>query len=393
MRNIYLDYCATTPVRREVLQAMIPFLKDHFGNPSSIHAPGRAAREAIEESRERVAHLIGARPSEILFTSGGTEANNLAVQGTAHALEGKGNHIVTSVIEHPSVLNVCRGLEIRGFSVTYLSVDRWGLVDPDHVSNALTKKTVLISIMHGNNEIGTIEPIKEIQRIAAEKGIIFHTDAVQTAGKIPLDVKGLAVDLMSLSAHKICGPKGIGALYIREGIELSPLLFGGHQERGVRSGTENVASIVGFGKACELAEKGLKIEQERMTKLRDLLQERILTGCRNCIVNGHPEKRLNHVLSVSVTGLEGESMVREMDNKGFFISSGSACTSHSVEISHVINALGLPREQARGTVRFSLGLRNTRKQIELSAKVFLAVVEHLRTLSELEESLGSRKCF
>jgi len=393
MKAIYLDHCATTPVRAEVLECMLPFLRGLFGNPSSIHAPGRTARAAVEEARERVARLIGAKASEIYFTSGGTEANNLALQGTAMAFKDKGNHIITSAIEHHAVLKTCEFLQSMGFHVTFLPVDGRGSVNLKALKKAITRKTILISIMHANNEVGTIQPVEEIGKIAAEKEVLFHTDAVQTAGKVTVNVEVLCADLLSLSAHKIYGPKGVGALYIREGASLTPLLYGGHQEKNIRSGTENVASIVGMGKACEMALKERGTESKRLENLRNLLQDLISARLSGVVVNGHAENRLPHVLSLSVPDLLGEDMVREMDKAGIALSAGSACTSEKVEISHVLSAMGIPPERARGTIRFSLGRDNTRRQIEKAAHAFVHVVERLKVLSELEDSLGKRRCY
>ena len=393
MKAIYLDHCATTPVRAEVLECMLPFLRGLFGNPSSIHAPGRTARAAVEEARERVARLIGAKASEIYFTSGGTEANNLALQGTAMAFKDKGNHIITSAIEHHAVLKTCEFLQSMGFHVTFLPVDGRGSVNLKALKKAITRKTILISIMHANNEVGTIQPVEEIGKIAAEKEVLFHTDAVQTAGKVTVNVEVLCADLLSLSAHKIYGPKGVGALYIREGVSLRPLIYGGHQEKNIRSGTENVASIVGMGKACEMALKERGTESKRLENLRNLLQDLISARLSGVVVNGHAENRLPHVLSLSVPDLLGEDMVREMDKAGIALSAGSACTSEKVEISHVLSAMGIPPERARGTIRFSLGRDNTRRQIEKAAHAFVHVVERLKVLSELEDSLGTRRCY
>ncbi len=393
MKTVYLDHCATTPLHPDVLTAMLPFLRDSFGNPSSIHTLGRKAREAVEEARGRVAALIGANASEIVFTSGGTEANNLAIQGIARARKDRGNHIVTSSIEHHAVLKTCQYLERSGFTVTYLPVDHHGIVNPEDLKKALTDKTILVSVMHANNEVGTIEPIPEIGRIVTERGIPFHTDAVQSAGKVPLNVKEMSVDLLSISAHKFYGPKGIGALYIREGIRIDPILYGGEQEKGIRSGTENVASVAGLGKACELARETVAVRMDEIRKLRDALQERISTAVPGLTINGHPMSRLPNCLSVSVPGLIGETILRDLDARGIAVSSGSACTSHSVEISHVLSAMGLPKETAQGTVRMSLGIMNTPDEIEYTAASFVEVVEKLKTLSEIENSLGSRRCY
>ena len=391
-KRIYLDHCATTPVHPEVMETMLPYFKDFYGNPSSIHAFGQDARKALDEAREKVAHLIGATPEEIVFTSGGTEADNLAIRGVSHASEKKVNHIITSSIEHHAVLNTCEYMERKGCEVTYLPVDPNGLVYPEDVKEAISDKTILISIMHANNETGTIEPLLEIAAISKERKIIFHTDAVQAVGKIQVDVNHLDVDLLSLSGHKMYGPKGIGALYIRKGTEINPILYGGHQERGLRHGTENVAAIAGFGKACEIAEKECASQMDNLRKLRDHLQTRISGEIPDILVNGHPEKRLPHVLNISIEGIEAESIVREMDNKGIAISAGSACTSDSIEISHVISALGVPRNIAKGTVRISLGRENTLEEINYTTEVLKEVIEKLRGMAELEESLGRRGC-
>jgi len=393
MKTVYLDHCATTPLHPDVLTAMLPFLRDSFGNPSSIHTLGRKAREAVEEARGRVAALIGANASEIVFTSGGTEANNLAIQGIARARKDRGNHIITSAIEHHAVLKTCQYLERNGFTVTYLPVDQHGIVNPEDVKKALTDKTILVSVMHANNEVGTIEPIHEIGRIVTERGIPFHTDAVQSAGKVPLNVKEMSVDLLSISAHKFHGPKGIGALYIREGISIDPILYGGEQEKGIRSGTENVASVAGLGKACELARETVAVRMDEIRKMRDALQERISAAVPGLKINGHPVSRLPNCLSVSIPGIMGETILRDLDARGIAVSSGSACTSHSVEISHVLAAMGLPEETAQGTVRLSLGIINTPDEIEYAAASFVEVVEKLKTLSEIENSLGSRRCY
>jgi cysteine desulfurase len=391
MTGIYLDHCATTPVRPEVLKEMLPFLRGGFGNPSSIHAHGRAARGAVETAREKAAALIGATPGEILFTSGGTESDNLAIRGIAEAC-GRGRHIVTSAIEHPAVLNTCRALERQGFRVTYVPVDPQGLVDPGRVAESLGADTVLVSIMHGNNEIGAIEPIEEIGREARSRGIAFHTDAVQTAGKIPVDVERLNVDLLALSSHKINGPQGIGALYVRRGVKICPMLTGGHQENGLRGGTENVPAIAGFGKACELAAQDIPSRMELMGSLRDLLQRKLLEACPDLRVNGHPQHRLPHILSVSIGGIPAEDIVKDLDRQGLEISAGSACTAGKVKVSHVMEALRMPPDIAQGTVRFSVGYGSSRKEIMQAAGLFAATIEKLTAMQELEGSLGGRRC-
>ena len=392
LTNIYLDHCATTPVHPEVVEAMLPYFRFFYGNPSSIHTFGRKAKEGLAVAREQVAQLIGADPSEIVFTSGGTEADNLAIRGVSAESQRKGNHIITSSIEHHAVLNTCGYLKQRGFAVTYLPVDGEGLVDPDDVARAISDRTILISIMHANNEIGTIEPIAEIAGIAKEKGIVFHTDAVQTVGKIPVNVNGLNVDLLSLSGHKIYGPKGTGALYIREGMHLVPMLYGGKQERGMRHGTENVPAIVGLGKACEIAGRDLAAQMECLENMRDHLQRNIVEETPDTYVNGSQEKRLPHIMNLSVESLEAESIVHDLDKKSIAISAGSACTSDSIEISHVIAALGIPKHRAGGSLRFSLGRDNTPEQMTYVARTLRDVVQKLRAMAELEQSLGKRGC-
>ena len=393
MKGIYLDHCATTPMRPEVWEEMLPFFRDRFGNPSSVHTYGRAAKEAVEEARSRVASLIGASPGEIVFTGGGTESDNLAIRGAAEALKGRGRHIITSAIEHLAVLRTCRSLEQSGFEVTYLPVDAHGIVDPGTVRDAITGETILISIMHGNNEIGTIEPVAGIGEIAREKSIYFHTDAVQTVGKIPVDVRKLHADLLSLSGHKINGPKGAGALFIREGVEVSPVLTGGHQEGERRGGTENVPAIAGLGRACELAGGDLQSQMKGLKSLRDLLQWNLAGKFPGLQVNGHPESRLPHVLSVSFPGLPAEEIVQALDREGVALSAGSACTSGRREISHVISALGVPPEVAQGTVRLSVGWGNTAEEVKAAADLLVSVVGKLKALQELEASVGGRKCY
>jgi cysteine desulfurase len=390
--SIYLDNCATTPVHPKVVEVMLPYFSAFYGNPSSIHSFGRKAKEALTVAREQVAQLIGAGPSEIVFTSGGTEADNLAICGISSASEKKGNHIITSSIEHHAVLNTCRYLERRGFDVTCLPVDEGGLVDPDDVTKALSGRTLLVSIMHANNEIGTIEPIAEIAHIAKEKGIIVHTDAVQTVGKIPVDVDQLNVDLLSLSGHKIYGPKGVGALYIRKGVDIVPMIYGGEQEGGFRHGTESIPAIVGLGKACEIALRDLTVQMEYLKNLRDHLQKSILEEIPDVYVNGSQEKRLPHVVNLSVESIEAESIVRDLDKKGIAISAGSACTSDSIEISHVIAALGIPKHRAGGSIRLSLGRDNTPEQMTYVAEILRDIVQNQRAIAELERSLGQRGC-
>ncbi len=383
MKRIYLDYAATTPTHPEVLKAMLPYFNEAFGNPSSIYSYGQEARGAVEEARAKVAGLIGARDEEIVFTGGGTEADNYALEGVAFASESKGNHIITTSIEHHAVLETCKFLERRGFSVTYLPVDSYGMVDPHDVKKAITGKTVLISVMHSNNEVGTIQPLEEIGKIARESGVCFHTDAVQTVGHIPVDVNTYSVDLVSISAHKLYGPKGVGALYIRKGTKITPFLHGGGQEKGRRSGTENVPGIVGFGKAAELARQEMDAEAARLTFLRDKLIQGIFEHIPDTRLNGHPIKRLFNNVNVSVAYVEGESMCLNLDLEGICASTGSACSSSSLEPSHVLLALGLRHEQAHGSLRFTLGKWTTEADIDRVLDVLPRIIANLRAMSPL----------
>ena len=384
--RIYLDHNATTPIHPDVLAAMLPYLRQAFGNPSSIHRFGREARQAVDEAREKVARLIGAKPSEIIFTSGGTEANNLAIRGAALVREGKGGHIITSAIEHHAVLVPCQYLERKGFEVSFLPVDHNGLLDPDDVRRAITDKTVLISIMHANHEVGTIEPLEEICKLTMERDIPFHTDAVQSVGKVPIDVGALGVNLLSLSAHKLYGPKGVGALYIRKGTKILPQVYGGYQELNFRAGTENVAGIVGLGKAAEIALHNIDVEGKRLCRLRDGLWERIKERAGSVRLNGHPTRRLPNTLNVAFDLVEGESLVINLDLRGIAVSTGSACTSGSLEPSHVLLAMGLSPTIARGSVRFSLGMENIQEEIEYTANTLEKVVRRLRSTSPLNEN-------
>jgi cysteine desulfurase len=386
MRRIYLDYAATTPTHPEVVKAMLPYLTNVFGNPSTIYSYGQEARGAVEEARTNVAELIGARGEEITFTSGGTEADNFALKGIAYASEHKGDHIITTSIEHHAVVESCKFLERRGFKVTYLPVDGYGLVAPQDIKKAITNKTILISVIHANNEVGTIEPIGEIGKIAKEAGICFHTDAVQTVGHIPVNVDALGVDLLSISAHKVYGPKGVGALYIKKGTRLVPLMHGGEQEKRHRAGTENVPAIVGLGKAVELAGQEMDKETEWLTCLRDKLIKGLLERIDHIRLNGHPLKRLPNNVNVSVDFVEGESMLLNLDLEGICASTGSACSSSSLEPSHTLLALGLSPEQAHGSLRFTLGRENTEGDIECVLEVLPRVVAKLRTMSPLLSS-------
>jgi cysteine desulfurase len=386
MRRIYLDYAATTPTHPEVVKAMLPYLTNVFGNPSTIYSYGQEARGAVEEARTNVAELIGARGEEITFTSGGTEADNFALKGIAYASEHKGDHIITTSIEHHAVVESCKFLERRGFKVTYLPVDGYGLVAPQDIKKAITNKTILISVIHANNEVGTIEPIGEIGKIAKEAGICFHTDAVQTVGHIPVNVDALGIDLLSISAHKVYGPKGVGALYIKKGTRLVPLMHGGEQEKRHRAGTENVPAIVGLGKAVELAGQEMDKETEWLTCLRDKLIKGLLERIDHIRLNGHPLKRLPNNVNVSVDFVEGESMLLNLDLEGICASTGSACSSSSLEPSHTLLALGLSPEQAHGSLRFTLGRENTEGDIECVLEVLPRVVAKLRTMSPLLSS-------
>lgn len=378
METIYLDNSATTPVAPEVLAAMMTHFGFSFGNPSSSHPLGIRAREAIEQARLLVASSIGADPGEIVFTGGGTEADNLAILGTAYAAGRGKDHIITSAIEHPAVLNACTHLAEKGFSVTCLPVDGRGQVDPDDVRKAITDRTFLITIMHANNEIGTVEPLAGIGALVRARGIYLHTDAVQTMGKIPVDVHDLNADLLSIAGHKFHGPKGVGALYIRGGTRISPLTFGGHQENGRRAGTENVPGIVGLGKACELVSMDLPYGMMAMKQMRDILQAKILHDIPDAHVNGDPLCRVPHILSVSLPGVAGDAVVREMAVRGIALSAGSACTSESTSISHVLAALGMPAELARGTIRFSLGRDNREEELSCAADALHEVTKGLR---------------
>jgi len=379
MKRIYMDHAATTPVDPRVLEIMRPFFSKKYGNASEPHQFGREGKKAMEESRIKVARLMKARDSEIVFTSGGTESDNLAIKGVALANPDK-KHIITSRIEHDAVLNTCKWLEKFGFSVTYLPVDRYGFVKPEDVANAIKLETCLVSIMAANNEIGTIEPIGEIGKICSEKGVLFHTDAVQAYGKIPIDVKKMKIDLLTVSSHKIYGPKGVGALYIRDGVALEPLLQGGGHERGLRSGTENIAGIVGFGAAAEIAEKEMKKESARLIQLRDRLIKETLT-IENSYLNGHPTKRLPNNASFWFAFIEGESLIMHLDMKGIAASTGSACSSKSLEPSHVLLAIGLKPEEAHGSLRLTLGKQNTKKDVDYVLEVLPEIVETLRKIS------------
>ena len=380
MRRVYLDNNATTPVAPEVYEAMKPYFLEDFGNASSIHWYGQRAKAALELSREQVARLLTARPNEIAFTSGGTESDNAALVGIVEASRSEKKHVITTAIEHSAVLHTAKALEKRGVRVTYVPVSASGIVDPSEVEKAIGADTVLISVMHSNNELGTIQPIEEIGRIARERDICFHTDAVQSVGKIPVDVEKLGVDLLSLSAHKLHGPKGVGALYIRRGTVLRPLLYGGHHERDRRPGTENVPGIVGLGKAAELAVEHGTSDAERVGALRDRLEEGILKSIPMTSVIGDRSRRVPGTTNISFEYIEGEGFVIAMDLRGVACSTGAACSSGSVEPSHVLTAIGR-REQARTSIRFSLGRFNTSEDIDYTLEILPPVTEQLRSLS------------
>ncbi|MBT3362126.1 MAG: cysteine desulfurase NifS [Chloroflexi bacterium] len=383
MKRIYLDHAATTPAREEVVQAMLPFFTDSFGNPSSIYSYGVEAREAMVEAREKVANLINASADEIVFTSGGTEADNHAIQGIAYGNLNKGNHIITSTIEHHAVLDTCQWLEKRGFNVTYLPVDKHGIVDPNDVKKAITDKTTLITIMHANNEMGTIEPIAEISKIARDAGVYMHTDAVQTAGHIPTDVGQMGVDLLSISAHKLYGPKGIGALYVKKGTDIAKFLHGGAQEQNRRGTTENIAGIVGFGVAAEMAKHELTAEMQKQNALRDRLIAGISEHIEDTHLMGHPLRRLPNNVNMRIDYVEGESILLNLDIEGICASSGSACTSASLDPSHVMLALNVPHDQARSTIRFTLGRMTSEQEIDHVLERLPVIVKRLRSMSPL----------
>ncbi len=373
---IYLDYNATTPHAPEVIEAIRPYLEEHFGNPSSSHPYGIKAKEAVVEARIRVAKLLNCKPQEIVFTSGGTESNNYAIKGIAFAQGKKGSHIVTSQVEHPAIIKVCEYLEQKGFRITYLSVDEYGMIEMGDLEAALTPETILITIMHANNEVGTIQPIEEIAKIAREREVLFHTDAAQSVGKIPTDVQSLGVDLLSVAGHKVYAPKGIGALYIRSGVKLETLLHGAGQESGFRPGTENVTEIVGLGKACEIAERDLERNRLHMMEMRDRLYEGLKGNWKDVKLNGHPERRLPNTLNVSFRGLEANRILSEI-NDFVAASAGAACHSEGVDVSDVIKAMGVPLEWAKGTLRFSTGRMTTPQEIERSLEVILQALKRL----------------
>jgi len=379
--RIYLDYAATTPVDPRVRKAMEPFWTEIFGNASSIHEFGQEALQAMDQGRKQVAALINAKPEEIIFTSGGTEADNTAIKSTALLLRKNGNHIITSAIEHHAVLHTCKFLETQGFEVTYLPVAGDGLINLRDLEKAIKPTTILITIMHANNEIGTIQPVSEIGEIARDRNILFHTDAVQTFGHVVIDVKEMPIDLLSLSAHKVNGPKGIGALYLKEGTPFIPYLHGGGQENGRRATTSNIPGIVGLGKAAEIAQNEMRTENQKIENLRDHLLNKIQNKIDGIKMNGHQTRRLVNNIHLSIDGVEGESLLMNLDLEGIAASSGSACSSGSTEPSHVLTGIGLSAEQARGSLRISLGRFTTEEDVDIAADKLEAVVTHLRSLS------------
>jgi len=385
MRRIYLDYAATTPCDSLVLKAMEPYFFEKFGNPSSIHTEGQEAKRAIEEARERLASFLGAKPEEIIFTSGGTESNNFAIEGVAYAQGKKGNHIITTAIEHHAISEPCKFLEKRGFKVTYVGVDKYGLVSPLDIKKAITDKTILVSVMHANNEIGTIEPIAEIGKITKDKGISFHTDAVQTVGHIPVNVDDLNVDLLSLSGHKFYGPKGVGALYVRRGTRIERFLHGGDQEKGRRASTHNTPGIVGLGKAIELCQSKMEEEMKFQMRLRNKLIKEIPSRIPEVYLNGHPQQRLPNNVNFSIKYIEGESILLNLDILGIAASTGSACTSTSLEPSHVLLAIGLSHEIAHGSLRLTLGRWTKEDDIDYLLEYLPGIVAKLRQMSPLYE--------
>lgn len=392
MKIAYLDNAATTQPRQEVVEAMLPYLRERYGNPSSIYSIAREARAALDEAREKVARVLGADPREVIFTSGGTESDNTAIKGVAYANRDKGNHIITSAIEHHAVLDSVKRLEKQGFRATYVPVDSQGMVDPRDVASAITGETILISIMHANNEVGTIEPIEEIAKIAKERGVYFHTDAVQTVGHISVDVGRLGVDLLSLSAHKFHGPKGVGALYVRRGVRMDRYIDGGAQERNRRAGTENVAGIVGLATALELAAAEMEHEMRRISKLRDHLISGVRERISHVRLNGHPTQRLPGNVSFCFEFIEGESLLLNLDMLGICGSSGSACTSGSLEPSHVLLAMGVPHEIAHGSLRLTLSRYTTAEEVDYVLEHLPGIVQKLRAMSPFgaESGFGDR---
>jgi len=383
-RRVYMDYSAGMPVDPHVLEAMMPYFSQQFGNPSSLHSWGNEARKAMEEVRARVVALVGAKRSEeVFFTSGGTESNNLAIKGVAYRNRDKGNHVVTTTIEHMSVMNACKSLMKEGFNVTFVPVDKYGVVDVPNLEKALTDKTILVSVMYANGEIGTIEPIKEIGEIVHRKGVLLHVDAVAAAGQVPINVENQNIDLMSISSNDMYGPRGVGALYVKTGTRIQPIIQGGGQERGLRSGTENVPAIVGMGKAAEIARAEMTPEGERLSRLRDKLIKGLLDSIPSSFLNGHPTQRLPNNTNVRFSYIEGESLILSLDMLGVACSSGSACTSKTLEPSHVLLAIGLKHEEAHGSLLFTLGKQNTEEDVDYVVNALPDIVKRLRAISPL----------
>ena len=375
MEPIYLDYNATTPIDPQVAEAMLPFVHQHYGNPSSSHPLGVIAHAAVEEARDRIAKMLGCQPQEVVFTSGGTKANNYAIKGVAGAYSAQGNHIITSSVEHPAVIEVCRFLEEKGKRVTYLPVDRFGYLDPQQVSDAITDQTVLVTVMHANNEVGTLEPIREIAEIAHQRGVLVHADCAQSIGKIPVDVDHLGVDLLTVAGHKLYAPKGIGVLYVRTGVRLEKLIHGANHEMNWRAGTENVIEIVGLGKACQLIHENLPEYQSHMTRMRDQLESGLLDRFPDSRLNGHPENRLPNTSSISFKNLEANRILDGLTSVA--ASAGAACHSDRVEVSSVLEAMNVPMEYAMGTIRFSVGRFTTSSEIELATAEISKVINEL----------------
>ena len=383
MNKVYFDNNATTPVHEEVVEVMLPYLKEEWGNPSSIHWAGRGPKKGVEDAREQVAALFGSTPAEIIFTGSGSESNNLAIKGVAYGKKAKGRHLITTKVEHPSVLGTFKFLEREGFEVTWLDVDSGGIIDLDQLRSAIRKDTALISIMYANNETGVLSPVKEIGVIAKEHKVPFHTDAVQAAGKFDLNVKEMGCDLLTISGHKIYAPKGVAALFVKRGVRLVPLIHGGHHERNRRGGTENVASIVGFGKACEIAVRDIATEFDQIKKLRDRLEEGLVKTIPHSFINGDHDKRLPTTANISFEYVEGESLLLSLDMLGVAASSGSACTSGSLEPSHVLLAMGVKVEASHGSLRFSLGRFNTDEEVDYVLDKLPAIVDKMRSMSPL----------
>ena len=380
---IYVDNSATSPVKEEVFNAMVPYFMNEFGNPSTLYGLGRSAKKAVDKARENVAKLINADVDEIIFTSGGTESDNMAIKGIAFKNENKGKHIITTVIEHPAVKDTCEYLEAKGFKVTYLPVKENGIIDLTDLKEAICEETILISIMHANNEIGTIQPIEEIGKIAKDNNIIFHCDAVQSVGKIPVDVKKANIDLLSISSHKIYGPKGIGAIFIKKGVKLDTLIHGGGQEKGIRSGTENVPGIVGLGKAAEIARENLDVNIQKLSLIRNTIIDKVLERIPESYLNGDKENRLPNNINFRFAAIEGEGLILRLDAKGINAATGSACSSKKLKASYVLSALGLADEEIHGSLRLSLGIENTLKDVDFIVDTLDEVVSGLRLMSPL----------